>query len=128
VLGTFLIEVISYVLADQDQIKQYWPVILGLVLLVVVVFKPTGILGFFVSERERIGSYGGPQGDRRVRGRGTGVGDQGGQSDRRANSDRGGQADRRERNPDTGQAARPDPADRAEQGLPGSQGSHSASR
>ncbi|MBA3478419.1 MAG: branched-chain amino acid ABC transporter permease [Lautropia sp.] len=59
VLGTFLIEVISYQLADQQQIKQYWPVILGLVLLVVIVFKPSGILGFFVSERERIGSYGG---------------------------------------------------------------------
>ncbi len=59
VIGTFLIETISYVLADQDAIKQYWPVILGVVLLVVVVFKPTGILGFFVSPRERIGSFGG---------------------------------------------------------------------
>lgn len=59
VVGTFLIETISYVLADQDAIKQYWPVILGVVLLVVVVFKPSGILGFFVSRRERIGSYGG---------------------------------------------------------------------
>jgi branched-chain amino acid transport system permease protein len=59
ILGTLLIEVISYVLADQDQIKQYWPVILGVVLLVVVMFKPSGLLGFLVSERERIGSYGG---------------------------------------------------------------------
>jgi len=59
VIGTALIETISYVLADQDAIKQYWPVILGVVLLVVVAFKPTGILGFFVSRRERIGSYGG---------------------------------------------------------------------
>ena len=62
VIGTFLIETISYVLADQDAIKQYWPVILGVVLLVVVVFKPTGILGFFVSPRERIGSFGGRKG------------------------------------------------------------------
>jgi branched-chain amino acid transport system permease protein len=61
VIGTALIETISYVLADQDAIKRYWPVILGVVLLVVVVFKPTGILGFFVSQRERIGSYGGPR-------------------------------------------------------------------
>jgi branched-chain amino acid transport system permease protein len=59
VIGAFLIETISYVLADQDAIKQYWPVILGIVLLGVVVFKPTGILGFMVSRRERIGSYGG---------------------------------------------------------------------
>lgn len=61
VIGTFLIETISYVLADQDAIKQYWPVILGVVLLAVVVFKPTGILGFVVTRRERIGSYGGRQ-------------------------------------------------------------------
>ena len=53
------IETISYVLADQDAIKQYWPVILGVVLLLVVMYKPTGILGLFVSDRERIGSYGG---------------------------------------------------------------------
>jgi branched-chain amino acid transport system permease protein len=58
ILGTAAIEVLSYVLADIDWIKQIWPIILGLVLLVVVVFKPTGILGFFVSDRERIGSYG----------------------------------------------------------------------
>ena len=59
VIGVALIETISYVLADQDTIKQYWPVILGAVLLAVVVFKPTGIVGFFVSRRERFGSYGG---------------------------------------------------------------------
>lgn len=67
VVGTFLIETISYVLADQDAIKQYWPVILGVVLLVVVVFKPTGILGFVVSARERIGSYGGRERDESAR-------------------------------------------------------------
>lgn len=65
VVGTFLIEVISYLLADQDAIKQYWPVILGAVLLLVVMFRPTGILGLFVSERERIGSYGGRDRDGR---------------------------------------------------------------
>jgi len=59
VVGVFLIETISYFLADQDAIKQYWPVILGALLLSVVAFKPTGILGFFVTARERIGSYGG---------------------------------------------------------------------
>ncbi len=34
----------------------------GLMVPAVVVFKPTGILGFFVSRRERIGSYGGKDG------------------------------------------------------------------
>lgn len=59
IIGTFLIETISYVLADQAALKQYWPVILGAVLLAVVVFKPSGILGFVLTARERIGSYGG---------------------------------------------------------------------
>jgi branched-chain amino acid transport system permease protein len=58
VIGTIAIEVLSYVLADTDAIRQFWPVILGIVLLVVVMFQPTGLLGFLVSSRERIGSYG----------------------------------------------------------------------
>ena len=57
VLGTAAIEALSYFLADVGMFKKIWPIILGLVLLVVVVFKPTGMLGFFVSARERIGSY-----------------------------------------------------------------------
>lgn len=58
VLGTIAIEVISYVLADTDAIRQFWPIILGVVLLVVVMFQPTGLLGLVVSMRERIGSFG----------------------------------------------------------------------
>lgn len=57
VLGTAAIELISYVLADTDAIRQFWPVILGLVLLVVVMFQPAGLLGLAVSTRERIGSF-----------------------------------------------------------------------
>ena len=45
VLGTAAVEVLTYVLADIDAIKRFWPVILGLVLLVVVMFQPKGILG-----------------------------------------------------------------------------------
>jgi branched-chain amino acid transport system permease protein len=58
VLGTICIEVLSYVLSDTDAIRQFWPVILGIVLLVVVMFQPTGLLGLVVSSRERIGSFG----------------------------------------------------------------------
>jgi branched-chain amino acid transport system permease protein len=58
VLGTAIVEVLTYVLADMDEIKSVWPVVLGLVLLVVVMFQPKGILGIIVSDRERIGSYG----------------------------------------------------------------------
>jgi branched-chain amino acid transport system permease protein len=58
VLGTALVEVLSYVLSDVDAIKRIWPVVLGFVLLGVVMFQPKGILGLLVSDRERIGSYG----------------------------------------------------------------------
>ncbi len=58
VLGTVAIELLSYVLADINAIRQFWPVILGVVLLVVVMFQPTGLLGLIVTSRERIGSFG----------------------------------------------------------------------
>ena len=40
VIGTAAIESLTYVLADIDAIRQFWPVILGLVLLAVVMFQP----------------------------------------------------------------------------------------
>jgi len=58
ILGTIAIELLSYVLADTEAIRQFWPIILGVVLLVVVMFQPTGLLGLVVSARERIGSFG----------------------------------------------------------------------
>lgn len=58
IIGTASIEALSYVLADIDLVKRFWPVILGLVLLLVVTFQPSGLLGLVVSTRERIGSYG----------------------------------------------------------------------
>jgi branched-chain amino acid transport system permease protein len=58
VIGTAAIEFLSYGLSDIDAIRQFWPVILGLVLLVVVMFQPAGLLGLIVTPRERIGSYG----------------------------------------------------------------------
>lgn len=58
VFGAVTVEVLSYVLSDIDAIKPIWPVIFGLILLGVVMFQPKGILGLFVSDRERIGSYG----------------------------------------------------------------------
>src|SRR5262249_42383180 len=56
VLGTAAVEVAGYFLADIATIRQVWPVILGLMLLIVVVVRPNGLLGFVVSDRERIGS------------------------------------------------------------------------
>ena len=58
VLGVAAIETIAFTLSDQDALKSYWPVILGVILLIVVAYKPTGLLGFLVTRRERIGSFG----------------------------------------------------------------------
>jgi len=58
ILGTVAIESISYFLSGSQTVKQYWPVLLGVLLLLVVAFRPTGLLGLLVSTRERIGSFG----------------------------------------------------------------------
>ncbi|MBO0711767.1 MAG: branched-chain amino acid ABC transporter permease [Acetobacteraceae bacterium] len=58
VLGAAFIEILSYWLADIDAVRSVWPIVLGLVLLLVVLFQPSGLLGMVVSARERIGSYG----------------------------------------------------------------------
>ncbi|MEO1089657.1 MAG: branched-chain amino acid ABC transporter permease [Pseudomonadota bacterium] len=62
IIGTLAIETITFVLADRDELKNYWPVVLGVILLVVVAYKPTGIMGFFLSERERLGTFGDDRG------------------------------------------------------------------
>ncbi|WIM10269.1 branched-chain amino acid ABC transporter permease [Enhydrobacter sp.] len=58
ILGTAVVEGLSYALSDIAAIRHIWPVVLGLVLLLVVMFQPRGIVGLFVSDRERIGAYG----------------------------------------------------------------------
>lgn len=55
-LGVIAIESVSYALSEKFPTS--WPVLLGLLLLVVILFRPTGILGLFVGERERAGDYG----------------------------------------------------------------------
>ena len=58
IIGVLAIESISFTLSGMDTFKSYWPVILGIILLVVVTFKPDGLLGFILSRRERIGTFG----------------------------------------------------------------------
>lgn len=58
VIGAGVIEILNYSLSDIDAIRQFWPVVLGLILLIIVMFQPAGLLGLVVSDRERIGSYG----------------------------------------------------------------------
>lgn len=55
VIGTVAVEVLSFYLSDQFQ--QVWPVLLGLLLLVVVLFKPSGLVSLLAGERERIGDF-----------------------------------------------------------------------
>ncbi len=58
VLGAFVIETLSLFLSDAS--PQFWPVMLGLLLLAVIVFQRTGLLGLIVPDRERVGRFGRP--------------------------------------------------------------------
>jgi len=70
VIGVIAIETVSFWLADNYQ--DIWPILLGLLLLLVILFRPSGLIGLIVSERERIGTFGGPHesSDRRQGGSG----------------------------------------------------------
>ncbi len=56
VVGVGIIDLFSFHLSHLWETG--WPIVLGLLLLVVVMFRPTGLIGFLVSERERVGSFG----------------------------------------------------------------------
>jgi branched-chain amino acid transport system permease protein len=58
VIGVIAIEIAGFWLADS--FPRIWPIILGLLLLLVVLFSPTGLIGLVVSERERVGNFGRP--------------------------------------------------------------------
>ena len=56
VIGVCVFEYGSLILSEH--LPHIWPIVMGFVLLVVIIFRPTGFVGIFVSERERIGSFG----------------------------------------------------------------------
>src|SRR5262249_11002526 len=58
VIGVIAVEIAGFWLADS--FPRIWPIILGLLLLLVILFSPTGLIGLVVSERERVGSFGRP--------------------------------------------------------------------
>ncbi|MSQ58713.1 MAG: branched-chain amino acid ABC transporter permease [Betaproteobacteria bacterium] len=58
ILGVGLIDLFSYHLSHVWDMG--WPILLGLLLLIVVMFRPTGLIGFIVSDRERMGVFGRP--------------------------------------------------------------------
>jgi branched-chain amino acid transport system permease protein len=56
IIGVIAIEIAGFWLADS--FPETWPIILGLLLLLITLFWPTGLLGIVVSEQERIGRFG----------------------------------------------------------------------
>jgi branched-chain amino acid transport system permease protein len=55
VIGVAAIESLSFVLADQ--FPDFWPILLGVILLLVIMFQPSGLIGLLVPERERTGRF-----------------------------------------------------------------------
>jgi branched-chain amino acid transport system permease protein len=65
VVGVVAIEIVSFVLADAY--PTVWPIILGLLLLLVILFRPGGLISVLVPRRERIAVLGlGQRGPRRA--------------------------------------------------------------
>src|SRR6266849_11123871 len=63
VIGAIIIEGVSFWLSDNY--RDVWPIILGVLLLLVILFRPLGLISFVLGERERVGSFGGkPKGRR----------------------------------------------------------------
>jgi branched-chain amino acid transport system permease protein len=60
VIGTIVIEAISFWLSNSYQ--DIWPIILGVLLLLVILFRPAGLVSLVVSQRERVGTFGRPPG------------------------------------------------------------------
>ena len=56
VIGVIAIETLSFWLSDSFQ--EIWPIILGVLLLLVILFRTSGLIGLVVPERERIGRFG----------------------------------------------------------------------
>ena len=56
ILGVIAIEGLSYALSER--FPTVWPVLLGVLLLLVILFLPRGVISLLVSERERVGDFG----------------------------------------------------------------------
>jgi branched-chain amino acid transport system permease protein len=55
VIGTIIIEGVSFWLSDNY--RDIWPIILGALLLVVILFRPLGLVSLVLGERERVGNF-----------------------------------------------------------------------
>ncbi len=56
VIGAVIVEGVSFWLSDNY--RDIWPIILGVLLLLVILFRPLGLISFVLGERERVGSFG----------------------------------------------------------------------
>ena len=56
VIGAVIIEGASFWLSDNY--RDVWPILLGVLLLLVILFRPLGLISFVLGERERVGSFG----------------------------------------------------------------------
>ncbi len=55
-IGAIIIEGVSFWLSDNY--RDVWPIILGVLLLLVIMFRPLGLISFVLGERERVGNFG----------------------------------------------------------------------
>ena len=46
----------------SNSYQDIWPIILGVLLLLVILFRPAGLVSLILSERERVGNFGRPPG------------------------------------------------------------------
>jgi branched-chain amino acid transport system permease protein len=58
IVGTVVIETVSFWLSDTYQ--GIWPILLGILLLLVTLFRPAGLISLALSERERTCTFGRP--------------------------------------------------------------------
>lgn len=56
VIGTAIVEGLSFWLSDNY--REIWPIILGVLLLLVILFRPLGLISLVLGERERVGTFG----------------------------------------------------------------------
>jgi branched-chain amino acid transport system permease protein len=56
VIGTVVIEAVSFWLSNNYQ--DIWPILLGVLLLLVIMFRPAGLISLILGERERVGRFG----------------------------------------------------------------------
>jgi branched-chain amino acid transport system permease protein len=57
IIGTSFIETAGYYISQYWETG--WPIVLGLLLLAIVTYRPGGLISFVVSDRERTGAFGG---------------------------------------------------------------------